>query len=134
MEDGKQRGRWPLYVLAVFLFVWEPLRLAGDITQSLPTIGMRGGLAVAELLAHAVIAAVAVAAARSLWNDADHGPLLATVAVLLSAAASVQSLYLSRLPQHTPPGAHLPFAILAMAHATAWVVYLRWRLRRGAWA
>ena len=117
--------RWPLHVLAVFLFVWEPLRIAEEITQSLPTIGMRGGLAVGELLAHAIVAAVAVAAAWSLWNGADHGPFLATIAVSLSAAVSVQSLFWTRLPQQTAPGAQWPFAILALAHAAGWIVYLR---------
>jgi hypothetical protein len=101
------------------------LRVAGEVTQSLPTMGMRGGLAVGEVLAHAVVAAIAVAAAWSLWNGADHGPFLATIAVMLSAATSVQSLYWSRLPQQTPPGAQLPFATLAVAHAAGWILYLR---------
>jgi hypothetical protein len=119
------KRQWPLYPLAVFLFVWEPLRIAGETTQSLPTIRMRGALALVELLAHAVVAALAVAAAWSLWNGAHHGPFLATIAIILSAAVSVQSLYWTRLPQQTSPGSQLPFAVLAVAHAAGWVAYLR---------
>ncbi len=118
------RRHWPLYVLALFLFFWEPLRVAGEFTQSLSTIGMRGGLAVAELIVHATVAAIAVAAAWSLWNGAGHGPAMAIVALILSAAVSVQSLYWSRLPHQTPPGAQLPLATIAVAHAAAWVAYL----------
>jgi hypothetical protein len=123
---------WLLLVLALFLFAWEPMRVAGEITRTLPTIDMRGGLAVAELLAHAVVAAIAVAAAWSLWNGADHGPVLAIVALLLSAAVSVQSLYWSRLPHQTPPGAHLPFAVAAVAHAAVWIAYVIVVVRRNA--
>lgn len=117
--------QWPLRALALFLFVWEPMRVANEVTQSLPTMGMRGAAAVVELLAHAAVAAIAVAAAWALWNGADHGPFLGTLAIVLSAATSVQSLHWSRLPQQTPPGAQLPFSVLASAHAAAWVVYLR---------
>jgi hypothetical protein len=121
------RRRWPLYALALFLFIWEPMRVANEITQSLPTMGMRGAGAVVELMAHALVAAIAVAAAWSLWSGADHGPFLGTLAILLSAATSVQTLYWSRLPQQTPPGAQLPLAAMAMAHAAGWVGYLRFR-------
>lgn len=118
------KGRWLLSLLALFLFIWEPLRVASEFTQSLSTIGMRGGPAVVELIAHAIVAAIAVAAAWSLWNGAHHGPAMAIVALILSAAASVQSLYWSRLPHQTPPGAQLPLATIAVAHAAAWVAYL----------
>ena len=123
------RRQWPLYVLAVFLFVWEPMRVANEITQSLPTMGMRGAAAGVELVAHALVAAIAVAAAWALWNGADHGPFLGTLAILLSAATSVQTLYWSGLPQQTPPGAPLPLAVLAAAHAAGWVGYLQFRGR-----
>ena len=119
------RRRWPLYALALFLFLWEPMRVATEATQSLPTMGMRGGTAAIELLAHALVAAIAVAAAWALWNGAEHGPFLAMLAIVLSAATSVQTLYWSRLPQQTPPGAQLPLAVLAMAHAAGWVAYVR---------
>jgi hypothetical protein len=61
---------------------------------------MRGAPAIAELIVHAI------------------------VALILSAAVSVQSLYWSRLPHQTPPGAQLPLATIAVAHTAAWVAYL----------
>jgi hypothetical protein len=121
--------RWPLYLLAAFLFAWEPLRVAGEFLQSTSTIGMRGVPAAVELIAHGAVAAVAVAAAVALWNGAAHGTALAMLALVLSAGVSVQSLYWTRLPRQTPPGAELPFATLAVAHAAAWIVYLM--VRRG---
>lgn len=118
------KRRWPIYLLVLFLYIWEPLRVAGELLQSLSTIGMRGAPAAAELIVHGMVAALAVAAAWSLWNGADHGPALAILALALSAAVSVQSLYWSRLPRQTPPGAHFPFALLAALHAAGWMAYL----------
>jgi hypothetical protein len=123
------RWRWPLYLLAAFLFAWEPLRVAGEVMQSLSTMGMRGAPALFELTAHAAIAAVSVAAAWSLWNGSTHGTKLAVVALVLSAAASVQSVYWSRLPRQTPPGAELPVAAIAVVHASGWILYLLLRPR-----
>jgi len=82
-----------LRVLAVFLFAWEPLRIATELPMTLPSLPMRGAPAVVELAAHAFVAAIAVAAAWSLWTDAPHGVALALIAITLSAAVSVQSLY-----------------------------------------
>ena len=128
------KRQWPLYVLALFLFLWEPLRLAGEFTQSLSTIGMRGAPAIAELIVHAIVAAIAVAAAWALWNGAGHGPMLAIVALALSAGVTVQSLYWTWLPRQTPPGTQAPLATLAIVHAAAWIAYLIVRLKAEATA
>jgi hypothetical protein len=116
---------WPVRVLAVLLFVWEPMRVATELLTSMPTLGMRGPIAIAELAAHAVAAAIAVAAGRALWTGAPHGPSLAIAALVASTAVSLQSLYASALPQQTSPGQHLPFAILAVIYAAGWIAYLR---------
>ena len=121
-----------MYLLILFLFVWEPMRVAGEVAQSLPTMGMRGAPAAIELLAHALAAATAVAAAWSLWNGAHHGPALAIVALVLSAAVSVQSLYWSRRPNQTPPGVHLPLAAVAVVNAGVWIGYVIFRLKAEA--
>lgn len=122
------RHRWPLILLAAFLLVWEPLRLAGELLGSLPTLDMRGPLAFVELAVHAGVAAIAAAAASSLWNGAAHARRLATIALAASATVSVQSLYWSGLPQQAAPGQQLPLAALAVAHAAGWTIYLA-RLR-----
>ncbi len=120
--------RWPLTLLAVFLFVWEPLRVAGELLGSISTLGMRGPVAFAELAAHASVAAIAVAGSWSLWSGAPHARALAIIALAASAAVSVQSLYWSALPQQAAPGQQLPLAALAVAHSAGWTIYLA-RLR-----
>lgn len=121
-----RRGWWLL--LAVFLMVWEPMRIAAEFASAAGTLGVRGPLAIAELLAHALVAVACVAAGWALWNGNPAGATLAQYAVAASAAVSVQSLYWSMLPHQTVPGERLPFATLALAHATVWIVFLkRWR-------
>jgi hypothetical protein len=114
-----------LLLLCVFLFVWEPLRFAGELTGSVGTLEMRGTLGVAELAAHAAIAAIAVAAAWGLWIRNPQSPLWASIAVAASAAATIQSMYWSRLPGNAVPGERLPLSIAAIAHAAGWIAYLR---------
>jgi uncharacterized protein DUF2569 len=114
-----------LLPLCVFLFVWEPRKFAGELGASLGTMSMRGPGAVVELLAHAAVAALAVAAAWALWIGNPRAPALAVVALAASAVTAVQSLYWSWLPGHTMPGDHLPLALVAVAHAAAWIAYLR---------
>ena len=119
------RRRGWLLLLCVFLFAWEPRKLAGEMAGSLGTIGMRGPGAVVELLAHAAVAAIAVAAAWALWIGNPRAPALAVVALVVSAVTAVQSLYWSWLPGQTMPGDHLPLALVAVAHAAGWIAYLK---------
>ena len=114
-----------LSLLCAFLFVWEPRKLAGEIGASLGTLGMRGPGAVVELAAHAAVAAIAVAAAWALWIGNPRAPGIAVVALVASAATAVQSLYWSSLPGQPMPGDHLALAIVAVAHASGWIAYLR---------
>lgn len=114
-----------LLLLCVWLFAWEPLKLAGEISAASGTLSMRGSAAVVELAAHAVVAAVTVAAAWALWIGNPRAPKFAAVAIAASAAAAVPSLYWSVLPRNTVPGDRAPLAAAAIAHAAAWIVYLR---------
>ncbi len=118
-----------LLVLCLFLFVWEPLRFAGDLTGSIGTMGMRGVPGGIELAVHAAVAMIAVAAGWGLWIRNPHSPVLAAIAVGASAAVTIQSLYWSRLPGNAVPGERLPLALMALAHAAGWMAYLR-RSRR----
>jgi len=119
------RPRGWLLPLCAFLFVWEPRKLAGELSGSLGTLEMRGPGAVVELVGHAGVAALTVAAAWALWIGNPRAPAFATVALAASAAAAVQSLFWSALPGQTMPGDHLPLAFLAVAHAAGWIAYLR---------
>jgi hypothetical protein len=118
-----------ILLLSVFLFCWEPLRLAGELTASIGTMGMRGVPGAIELAAHAVVAALAVAAGWGLWIENPHSPWLAAIAVAGSAGVSIQSVWWSSLPGNTVPGERVPISLMALAHAAGWMVFLR-RSRR----
>lgn len=131
MRAGTGAARWRVQVeraavalLCLVLAVWRPLNFAADAMMTLPSLGMRGPLALAELIAHGGVAVLGVMAAMALWNQRPHGASLARTAVVLSAAVSVQSLYWSILPSQTKPGDELPLAILAVAHAAVWLLFL----------
>ena len=112
------------FLLCVILFVWAPWSFSLELGETLPSVGMRGPLAIVELAAHFAVTAVAVAAGWSLWNSRPHGAMLARAAVIGLAVVAVQSLYWTVLPRQTPPGAELPLAAFATAHAAVWLVYL----------
>ncbi len=114
-----------LLLLSAFLFVWEPIKLAVEFSSAAGTLGMRGPAAVVELVAHAAVAALTVAAGWALWILNPRAPAFASVALTASAAAAVQSLYWSVLPRNTLASDRLPLAAAAIAHAAAWMVYLR---------
>lgn len=114
-----------LRLLCAWLLLWEPLRVATELAGSMATLRMRGAAGVAELGAHAAVAAVGVAGAWALWNRNPVGPWLASVAVAASAAVTVQSGYWSYLPVDAAPGERVPRSVLAIAHAAGWMTYLR---------
>ena len=114
-----------LLLLCGYLAVWQPLTLAAEVTATLGSLAMRGPVGVAELVAHALVAAVAFAAGWGLWSGNPNGPALAEIALTAGAAATVQSLYWTWLPRNTMPGDRLPLSVVAIAHAVAWIVYLR---------
>ena len=84
-----------------------------------------GRPAAIELGAHGVVAALSFAAGWALWQASPAGPMLATIAIAAGAAAGVQSLYWSVLPNNVFPSDRLPLSILIVTTACAWVVYLR---------
>jgi hypothetical protein len=122
------RGWIPLLCLALLL--WRPLDFAIELSIALPSLGMRGALGAIELLFHAAVAVIAVAAVRAIWGGTPAGFMLARIALITSAVASVQSLNWSVLPRQTAPGEALPLSIGAVLHAGAWILYL-WIISRG---
>ena len=118
-----------LMLLCAALLLWRPLDYAFELSQSLTTLGMRGVPGAIELLFHGIVAAVAVAAAQSLWSERPSGPSLAAVALIGSAAATVQTVYWTALPHQTVPGSERLISALAIGHAAIWLLYLR-RSRR----
>src|SRR5687768_15948730 len=114
-----------LLLLSAYLAVWQPLTFAAEVTATLGSFAMRGPAGAAELFAHGVVAAVAFAAGWGPWVGNADAAALAKAALAACAAASIQSLYWTWLPHNTMPGDRLPLAVLAVAHAAAWIVYLR---------
>lgn len=123
------RPRGWLLLLCAYLAVWQPLTLAAAVSTTLDSLAMRWPEGVIELVAHAAVVSLAVAAGWAFWINNPSAPLLAQIALALCAVVSVQSLYWSWLPDDTMPGDRLPLALLAIAHAAGWIGYLR-RSRR----
>jgi hypothetical protein len=119
-----------LPLLCAVLFIWQPIRVAGELARTVPSIEMRGAGAVIELVAHAAVAATSVAAAWALWIENPIGQALAKLALIGCALVGVQSLYWSALPTDTFPSDRLPLAIVTISHSVAWLWYVRrlqWR-------
>jgi hypothetical protein len=119
-----------LTLFCAALLLWRPLDFAIELPATLPSLGMRGWPGTMELLFHAGVAAIAVAAVRAIWGGMPAGLTLARIAVVLSAGSSIQSLNWSVLPRQTPPGQALPMSILSLLHAGGWLLYL-WAINRG---
>ena len=110
--------------LGALLLFWEPLHFAAEALGVLPTIAYRGGLAIAELILHGIVAALSAAAGLALFNGSPDGRRLATVAVIAVAARTIQSVYFSVLPNNTAPGAEPVYAGVAIVAAGVAVLVL----------
>jgi hypothetical protein len=127
MPRDSRRG-W-LLLLSAYLLVWVPLNFAAEFASVLPSLQVRGGLAISEVAAHGLVAVLSVAAGWALWSGNDDAFRLASLAVTLSTIVAIQSLYWSRLPGQTKPGDEVPLSLLAAAHGFGWLWYLRRRAR-----
>lgn len=126
------RPAW-LVVLCGYLAVWVPLNFAALATQSLPSIGARGAAAVLELAVHGAAALLCAAAGWMLWSGHAAGAGLARAALTVNAIVAIQALRGSALPRDVPPGLAAPLAVITIAHAAAWIVYLGRSRRLRVW-
>jgi hypothetical protein len=113
-----------LLVLAALLILWQPVSFAFVASRAWPSLAVRGWLAVLELIAAGAVAAISAAAAWSLLTWQPHGIPLARLALVLSAARGVQSVYWTMLPSDVVPGTQVIYAIAFVALSTAWLIYL----------
>ena len=111
-------------MLSVYLFAWIPANFALLASRSLPSLASRGPIAALELSAHAVVTIACVAAGWMLRVRNAVGRPVSAVALVLNAAATLQSLYASALPHDVQPGLKLPLATIAVLNAMVWIVYL----------
>ena len=114
-----------LLVLCAVLILWRPFDFVFELLQSLSSLGMRGAPGALELLFHGLVAAISVAAVRALSSRLPVAPALAAVALIGSAAATVQTLYWTALPQQTIPGTEALLSTIAVVHAAIWLIYLK---------
>ena len=101
-------------IVAVYLLVWVPLNFAFELMSALPSLGMRGAKAIAELTFHALVAALSVAASRMIPGSPSARPA-AAAAVTAAGAVAIQSLYWTVLPRNTAPGTRGPLTIFWIA-------------------
>jgi hypothetical protein len=94
------------------------------------SIEFRGAIALIELAASGVIAAVSVAAAWSLLNRAPHGIAAARLALIATTLREILALYWTRLPSNAEAGTRGVYSMMMAAHAAAWLVYLARARRR----
>jgi hypothetical protein len=113
-----------LLVLACVLMLWQPLSFTGIASTTLPSIGMRGWLAVIELIWAGAVAAISAAAALSLWMERPHGVPLAKLALVLSTLRGIQSLYWTALPSNAPPGTQGLYTAAMVVFSLGWLAYL----------
>jgi hypothetical protein len=99
------------------LLLWEPMNFAGEALTVVPTIVYRGLLPAIELSTHGLVAALAAAAGLALWSNTPAARRLGTVAIIAAAARTLQSLYVSRLPNNVVPGDEPAIALVTMVVA-----------------
>ncbi len=114
-----------LRIVAALLLVREPVLFAAAALQVWPTLAYRGPLAVLELAAHGIIAAVCVAAAMMLLNEAPDGRRVARFAVALSVLRALSSLYWSALPSNVVPGHEPIYAAIAIGVGAILLFFLK---------
>jgi hypothetical protein len=115
--------------LVAWLLVFGVVSYATVLVGSIGTIGARGLPAMLELIAHGAIAALAAAAIAALLSESPAAARLGTMTVVLVAAATIQSLFVSCLPRQTSPGQAVPTAVGHAAVAVVWLAWLRRRAR-----
>jgi hypothetical protein len=113
-----------LRVLAFLLLLWQPASFARVASLAIPSLGYRGWLAGVELIVAGAIAAVSVAAWWSLVTRQPHGIPLARIALMLSAARSIQSLYWTMLPSDVVPGTETIYTAAIIGFTAGWLLYL----------
>jgi hypothetical protein len=113
-----------LRVLAFLLLLWQPATFVRVASVAIPSLGYRGWLAGVELIVAGGVAALSVAAWWSLVTRQPHGIALARVALILSAARSIQSLYWTMLPSDVVPGTEAIYTAAIIAFTAGWLLYL----------
>lgn len=119
-------------LLCAYLIGWVPLNFAARLLGALPSLGMRGAPAFAELAVHGAVAALCAAAGWMVWIQSPGRWPLAAAAVAAAGAATLQPLFWTVLPSSLAPGQRWPLTALVLAHAGFWLVLIARAHRRDA--
>lgn len=111
-------------LLAAILGGWVPLNFSAELATALPSVGMRGAVAVLELIVHGAACALSVAAGYALWLRRPHAAMLARAALTINVLVAIQRHYWSILPSQTMPGDELWLSLAAVLHSAAWLLFL----------
>lgn len=101
--------------------------------RSLPSLGLRGTVALIEFSVHGIVAIACATAGWMLRSRNPAGRQFATAALSANAAATIQALATSSLPHDVQPGLAAPLIALSILNATAWIAYLYTSKRVEAW-
>jgi hypothetical protein len=117
-------------LLSSYLLIWVPGTFAAELLMTLPSFGVRGRWARLELAVHGLGAMTCAVAGRMLRIESPSAPVMATAAIAIRTAISLQSLFWTVLPRDVAPGMRLPLALLACVTAIVWLAVIRSISRR----
>jgi hypothetical protein len=125
------RKRPPLLalVLAMLLFVWEPLTLAATASRALSRLASYGAPAWGLLAYRALVAGLGMAAGRALWQRDPEGPRLARWWALAHAVGLVLTFSTPYFPSNRLPGTTGPTLSVLLAVDAAWWAWLGYSSR-----
>jgi hypothetical protein len=120
-------------ILSAYLLVWVPVRFAAELLSTLPSLGMRGAIAIMELGAHAIVAMFSVAAAGRMFTSGSPGAFTAaSTAVVAAGVVAIQSLFWTVLPRDVAPGTRLPLTAMTIAVTASLLIVIRRARRHGS--
>jgi hypothetical protein len=119
-------------ILSAYLLVWVPVKFAAELLSTLPSLRMRGAIAIVELGAHAIVTIFSVTAARMLTSGSPAALTAASAAVVAAGVVTIQSLFWTVLPRDVAPGTRLPLTAVTIAVTASLLVVIRRTRRRGS--
>jgi hypothetical protein len=119
-------------ILSAYLLVWVPVRFAAELLSTLPSLGMRGAIAIMELGAHAIVAMFSVAAGRMFTSGSPGAFTAASTAVVAAGVVAIQSLFWTVLPRDVAPGTRLPLTAMTIAVTASLLIVIRRARRHGS--
>ena len=124
--------KW-LILLSAYLLVWVPVNFAVLALQSLSSLDNRGFAAIVEFGVHGANAVLCAVAGWMLRVRNAAAARLATAALIVNAAVTMQALSGSALPHDVQPGLALPAAAVTALHTSAWLAYVQRSRRLREW-